>query len=134
MNTHFIVGRRYYNNTATDAFHIVKERYTRSSCRWVTISSDLGGEKMERKVHIKDGVEYINVIDGSVPFNKTDDKHLIFANNEATYTLISDKEQRFLSGEEVYVSLDELKRWIDKLPLTSNMGFKLQRDPHELNQ
>ena len=85
-------------------------------------------------MHIKDGVEYINVIDGSVPVNKTDDKHLIFANNEATYTLISDKEQRFLSGEEVYVSLDELKRWIDKLPLTSNMGFKLQRDPHELDR
>ena len=62
------------------------------------------------------------------------DGSLITAKNETEYIALNDKEQRFMSGEEVYVSHDELLRWLQKLPLTSAMGFKIQRDPHEVGE
>lgn len=134
MSRHFICNRRYYNNSGTDVFLIVKERYTRAGYRYLTLRSDLDGSEVEYKVNTKDGSEYIDLLASGPRPIEADDKYIICARNESSYIAISDKEQRFLSGEEVYVSFDELKRWITKLPLNSAMGFKIQRDPKEVEK
>jgi hypothetical protein len=100
----------------------------------MTLRSDLDGSEAEYKVSTKDGSEYIDLLASGPRSIESDDRFIICACNESSYIALSDKEQRFLSGEEVYVSFDELKRWITKLPLNSGMGFKIQRDPKEIEK
>ena len=134
MKSYFICNRRYYNNSGTDVFLIIKERYTRSGYRYVTLRSDLDGSEVEYKINTKDGCEYIDLLGAGSQVADADDKFIVHSHNESSYIAISDKEQRFLNGEEVYVSFDELKRWLVKLPLNSAMGFKIQRDPNEIEK
>lgn len=134
MNTtskSFIVGHRYHNNAGTDIFKVISERYTRLN-RYITVVSDTYGATFERKIHITMEGEFIDPLGGAIKFTNGLAGHLIRAANATDYIALSDKEQKFMDGEEVYVSFDELKRWIEKLPLNSSMGFKLQRDPHEV--
>lgn len=135
MNTtskSFIVGHRYHNNAGTDIFKVIGERYTRSGTHYITVVSDTHGATFERKTHITMEGEFIDPLGGAVKFTNGLAEHLVRAVNVTNYIALNDKEQKFMDGKEVYVSFDELKRWIDKLPLNSSMGFKIQRDPHEV--
>ena len=132
MGKHFICGRRYYNNSGTDTFKVISERYTRSGARYITILSDIHGATFERKIRATMEGEFIDPLGGAIKFDNALSDHIIRAVNETEYIALNDKEQRFMEGEEVYVSFDELKRWLNKLPLGSHNGFKIQRDPHEV--
>lgn len=137
MNTaskSFIIGRRYFINSGNDTYFAMSDRYTASGYRYIRFRSDLHGHTCEYKVRVKDGVEFVDIYGGAVKCITIHDNSVISARNETDYIALTDKEQRFLNGEEVYVSFDELKRWINKLPLTSSMGFKIQRDPHEVSE
>lgn len=136
MNTHksFIVGRRYHNNRGTDTYRVIRDRYTRSGTRYITLISDRFGYTIERKCKNTMNGEFIDPLGGAVKCVNGLDEHIVRAVNETEYMVLGEKEQRFLNGEEVYVSFDELKRWIDTLPLNSHMGFKLQRDPHDIQE
>lgn len=136
MNTHksFIVGRRYHNNRGTDTYRVISDRYTRSGTRYITLISDRFGCTIERKCKNTMNGEFIDPLGGAVKCVNGLDEHIVRAINETEYMVLGEKEQRFLNGEEVYVSFDELKRWIDMLPLNSHMGFKLQRDPHDIQK
>jgi hypothetical protein len=136
MNTatkSFIIGRRYFLNNGKDTYFAMSERYTAAGYRYIRFRSDIHGHSYEYKVRIKDGVEFVDIFGGAVKGVSLQDGSLITAKNETDYIALTDKEQRFMSGEEVYVSHDELLRWLQKLPLNSSMGFKIQRDPHEVN-
>lgn len=128
----FIIGRRYFLNNGTDTYFAVSDRYTASGYRYIRFRSDIHGHSYEYKVWVKDGIEFIDLFGGPVKHITLQDGSVITAANQTEYIALTDKEQRFLNGEEVYVSYDEMKRWIEKLPLNSSMGFKLQRDPHEV--
>lgn len=130
----FIVGRRYYNNRGNDTYHVISERYTRSGVRYITLVSDKFGCTIERRCKNTMDGEYIDPLGGAIKYIDGLSEHVVRASNETDYMVLDEKEQRFLDGEEVYVSFDELKRWIDKLPLNSRMGFKFQRDPHEIQE
>ena len=135
MNTttkSFIIGRRYFVNNGKDVYFAMSDRYTASGYRYIRFRSDLHGHTCEYKIRVKDGVEFVDIYGGAVKCITIHDNSVISARNETDYIALNEKEQQFLNGEEVYVSFDELKRWIDKLPLNSSMGFKLQRDPHEV--
>lgn len=137
MNTttkSFIIGRRYFLNNGKDTYFAMSDRYTAAGYRYIRFRSDIYGHSYEYKVRVKDGVEFVDLFGGGVKGVSLQDGSVITAKNETEYIVLNEKEQRFLNGEEVYVSLDELKRWLDKLPLNSSMGFKLQRDPHEVGE
>lgn len=137
MNTttkSFIIGRRYFLNSGKDTYFAMSDRYTAAGYRYIRFRSDLYGHSYEYKVRVKDGIEFVDLFGGGVKGVTLQDGSVITAKNETEYIVLNEKEQRFLNGEEVYVSLDELKRWLDKLPLNSSMGFKLQRDPHEISE
>lgn len=137
MNTttkSFIIGRRYFLNSGKDTYFAMSDRYTAAGYRYIRFRSDIYGHSYEYKVRVKDGVEFVDLFGGGVKGVSLQDGSVITAKNETEYIVLNEKEQRFLNGEEVYVSLDELKRWLDKLPLNSSMGFKLQRDPHEISE
>lgn len=137
MNTttkSFIIGRRYFLNSGKDTYFAMSDRYTAAGYRYIRFRSDLYGHSYEYKVRVKDGIEFVDLFGGGVKDVTLQDGSVITAKNETEYIVLNEKEQRFLNGEEVYVSLDELKRWLDKLPLNSSMGFKLQRDPHEISE
>ena len=136
MNTlkSFIVGRRYHNNRGTDTYRVISDRYTRSGTRYITLISDRFGCTIERKCKNTMNGEFIDPLGGAVKCVNGLDEHIVRAVNETEYTVLDEKQQRFLNGEEVYVSFDELKRWIDTLPLNSHMGFKFQRDPHDIQE
>lgn len=137
MNTttkSFIIGRRYFLNNGKDTYFAMSDRYTAAGYRYIRFRSDLYGHSYEYKVRVKDGIEFVDLFGGGVKGVSLQDGSVITAKNETEYIVLNEKEQRFLNGEEVYVSLDELKRWLDKLPLNSSMGFKLQRDPHEISE
>lgn len=137
MNTitkSFIIGRRYFLNNGKDTYFAMSDRYTAAGYRYIRFRSDLYGHSYEYKVRVKDGVEFVDLFGGGVKGVSLQDGSVITAKNETEYIVLNEKEQHFLNGEEVYVSLDELKRWLDKLPLNSSMGFKLQRDPHEVGE
>lgn len=137
MNTttkSFIIGRRYFLNNGKDTYFAMSDRYTAAGYRYIRFRSDLYGHSYEYKVRVKDGIEFVDLFGGGVKGVSLQDGSVITAKNETEYIVLNEKEQRFLNGEEVYVSLDELKRWLDKLPLNSSMGFKLQRDPHEVGE
>ena len=136
MSTHksFIIGRRYYNNRGDDTYRVISERYTRSGTRYITLISDRFGCTIERNCKNTMDGEFIDPLGGAVKYTNGLEEHLVRASNETEYMVLDEKEQRFLDGEEVYVSFDELKRWIDKLPLNSHMGFKFQRDPHDIQE
>lgn len=137
MNTttkSFIIGRRYFLNSGKDTYFAMSDRYTSAGYRYIRFRSDIYGHSYEYKVRVKDGVEFVDIFGGGVKGVSLQDGSVITAKNETEYIVLNEKEQRFLNGEEVYVSLDELKRWINKLPLNSSMGFKLQRDPHEISE
>lgn len=137
MNTttkSFIIGRRYFLNNGKDTYFAMSDRYTAAGYRYIRFRSDLYGHSWEYKVRVKDGIEFVDLFGGGVKGVTLQDGSVITAKNETEYIVLNEKEQRFLNGEEVYVSLDELKRWLDKLPLNSSMGFKLQRDPHEVSE
>lgn len=137
MNTitkSFIIGRRYFLNNGKDTYFAMSDRYTAAGYRYIRFRSDLYGHSYEYKVRVKDGIEFVDLFGGGVKGVSLQDGSLITAKNETEYIVLNEKEQRFLNGEEVYVSFDELKRWLDKLPLNSSMGFKLQRDPHEVGE
>lgn len=127
----FIIGRRYFLNSDTDVYFAMSERYTARDYRYIRFRSDIYGHSYEYKVHVKDGIEFVDIFGRGIKGVTLQDDSIIAANNETKYIALTDKEQRFMVGEEVYVSFDELKRWIGKLPLNSSMGFKIQRDPHE---
>jgi hypothetical protein len=130
----FIIGRRYYLNNGKDVYFAMTERYTASGYRYIRFRSDIHGHSYEYKVRVKDGVEFVDIFSDMVKGVSLQDSSLITAKNETDYIALTDKEQQFMSGEEVYVSHDELLRWLQKLPLNSSMGFKIQRDPHEINE
>lgn len=130
----FIIGRRYFLNNGKDTYFAMSERYTAAGYRYIRFRSDIHGHSYEYKVREKDGVEFVDIFGGGVKGVTLQDGSLVTAKNETEYIALTDKEQRFLNGEEVYVSYDEMKRWIEKLPLNSSMGFKLQRDPHEVSK
>lgn len=135
MNTttkSFIIGRRYFLNSGKDTYFAMSDRYTAAGYRYIRFRSDIYGHSYEYKVRVKDGIEFVDLFGGGVKGVSLQDGSVITAKNETEYIVLNEKEQRFLNGEEVYVSLDELKRWLNKLPLNSSMGFKLQRDPHEV--
>jgi hypothetical protein len=136
MNTRksFIVGRRYHNNCGTDTYRVISDRYTRSGTRYITLISDRFGCTIERKCKNTIDGEFIDPMGGAIKCVNSLDEHIVRAVNETEYMVLNEKQQRFLNGEEVYVSFDELKRWIDKLPLNSRMGFKFQRDPHDIQE
>ena len=137
MNTttkSFTIGRRYFLNNGTDTYFAMSDRYTAAGYRYIRFRSDIYGHSYEYKVHVKDGVEFVDLFGGGVKGATIQDGSLITAKNETEYIALNDKEQRFMSGEEVYVSHDELLRWLQKLPLTSAMGFNIQRDPHEVGE
>lgn len=137
MNTttkSFIIGRRYFLNNGKDTFFAMSDRYTAAGYRYIRFRSDIYGHSYEYKVRVKDGVEFVDLFGGGVKGVSLQDGSVITAKNETEYIVLNEKEQRFLNGEEVYVSLDELKRWLNKLPLNSSMGFKFQRDPHEVSK
>lgn len=137
MNTttkSFIIGRRYFLNNGKDTYFAMSDRYTAAGYRYIRFRSDLYGHSYEYKVRVKDGIEFVDLFGGGVKGVSLQDGSLITAKNETEYIVLNEKEQRFLNGEEVYVSLDELKRWLVKLPLNSSMGFKLQRDSHEVGE
>ncbi len=137
MNTttkSFIIGRRYFLNNGKDTYFAMSDRYTAAGYRYIRFRSDIYGHSYEYKVRVKDGIEFVDLFGGGVKGVSLQDGSVITAKNETEYIVLNEKEQRFLNGEEVYVSLDELKRWLDKLPLNSSMGFKLQRDPHEVSE
>lgn len=137
MNTttkSFIIGRRYFLNNGKDTYFAMSDRYTAAGYRYIRFRSDLYGHSYEYKVRVKDGIEFVDLFGGGIKGVSLQDGSVITAKNETEYIVLNEKEQRFLNGEEVYVSLDELKCWLDKLPLNSSMGFKLQRDPHEINE
>lgn len=137
MNTttkSFIIGRRYFLNNGKDTYFAMSDRYTAAGYRYIRFRSDLYGHSYEYKVRVKDGIEFVDLFGGGVKGVSLQDGSVITAKNETEYIVLNEKEQRFLNGEEVYVSLDELKRWLDKLPLNSSMDFKLQRDPHEVSE
>lgn len=137
MNTttkSFIIGRRYFLNNGKDTYFAMSDRYTAAGYRYIRFRSDLYGHSYEYKVRVKDGIEFVDLFGGGVKGVSLQDGSVITAKNETEYIVLNEKEQRFLNGEEVYVSFDELKRWLDKLPLNSSMGFKLQRDPHEVGE
>lgn len=131
MNNSFIIGRRYLLNSGKDVYFAVSDRYTAAGYRYIRFRSDLSGLSHEYKVHQKDGVEFVDIFGGGVKGVSLFDDSIIVATNETEYIALSDKEQRFMNGEEVRVSLNELKRWLNKLPLNHAMGFKIQRDPLE---
>ena len=136
MNTttkSFIIGRRYFLNNGKDTYFAMSDRYTAAGYRYIRFRSDIHGHSYEYKVRVKDGVEFVDIFGGAVKGVSLQDGSLITAKNETDYIALTDKEQRFMSGEEVYISHDELLRWLQKLPLNSSMGFKIQRDPHEVN-
>ena len=112
----------------------MSDRYTAAGYRYIRFRSDIHGHSYEYKVRVKDGIEYVDIFGGGVKGVTLQDGSLITAKNETEYIALTDKEQRFMSGEEVYVSHDELLRWLQKLPLNSSMGFKIQRDPHEVGE
>lgn len=137
MNTttkSFIIGRRYFLNNGKDAYFAMSDRYTAAGYRYIRFRSDIHGHSYEYKVRVKDGVEFVDIFGGAVKGVTLQDGSLITAKNETEYIALTDKEERFMRGEEVYVSHDELLRWLQKLPLTSAMGFKIQRDPHEIDE
>lgn len=127
----FIIGRRYLLNSGKDVYFAMSERYTARGYRYIRFRSDIHGHSYEYKVHVKDGIEFVDIFGGGIKGATLQDDSIIAANNETGYIALTDKEQRFMAGEEVYVSFDELKRWIGKLPLNSSVGFKIQCDPHE---
>lgn len=130
----FIIGRRYFLNNGKDTYFAMSERYTAAGYRYIRFRSDMHGHSYEYKVLVKDEVEFVDIFGIGVKGVTLQDGSLITAKNETEYIALTDKEQRFMSGEEVYVSHDELLRWLQKLPLTSSMGFKIQRDPHEVGK
>lgn len=130
----FTIGRRYFLNNGKDTYFAMAERYTTTGYRYIRFRSDIHGHSYEYKVRVKDGVEFVDIFGGAVKGVSLQDGSLITAKNETEYIALTDKEQRFMSGEEVYVSHDELLRWLQKLPLNSSMGFKIQRDPHEVGE
>ena len=137
MNTtakSFIIGRRYYLNNGKDTYFAMSDRYTVAGYRYIRFRSDIHGHSYEYKVRVKDGIEFVDIFGGAVKGVSLQDGSLITAKNETEYIALTDKEQQFMSGEEVYVSHDELLRWLQKLPLNSSMGFKIQRDPHEVGE
>jgi hypothetical protein len=136
MNTHksFIVGRRYYNNSGNNTYRVIGERYTRSGARYITLISDRFGCTIERKCKNTINGEFIDPMGGAIKCVNGLDEHIVRAVNETEYMVLNEKQQRFLNGEEVYVSFDELKRWINTLPLNSHMGFKFQRDPRDIQK
>lgn len=127
----FTIGRRYFLNSGKDTYFAMAERYTAAGYRYIRFRSDLHGHSYEYKVRVKGGVEFVDIFGGAVKGVSLQDGSLITAKNETDYIALTDKEQRFMDGEEVYVSHNELLRWLQKLPLNSSMGFKIQRDPHE---
>lgn len=137
MNTttkSFIIGRRYFLNNGKDTYFAMSDRYTAAGYRYIRFRSDIHGHSYEYKVRVKDGVEFIDIFSDTAKGVSLQDGSLITAKNETEYIALTDKEQRFMNGEEVYVSHDELLRWLQKLPLNSAMGFKIQRDPHEVGE
>lgn len=134
MNNSFIIGRRYLLNSGKDVYFAVSDRYTARGYRYIRFRSDLSGLSHEYKVHQKDGVEFVDIFGGGVKGVSLFDNSVIVATNETEYIALSDKEQRFMNGEEIYVSFEELKRWLNKLPLNSAMGFKIQRDSREMER
>lgn len=130
----FIIGRRYYLNNGKDVYFAMSDRYTAAGYRYIRFRSDIYGHSYEYKVHEKDGIECVDVFGGAIKHITLKDGSVISAMNETEYIAMSEKETHFMNGGEVYVSHDELLRWLQKLPLNSSMGFKIQRDPHEINE
>ena len=133
MNTtkSFIIGRRYFLNSGKDIYFALSDRYTAAGYRYIRFRSDLNGRSNEYKVSVKNGVEFVDIYGGMVKGVSLQDDSVITAKNETEYIALTEKEQRFYNGEEVYVFCDELLQWLQKLPFTSSMRFKIQRDPYE---
>lgn len=133
MNTtkSFIIGRRYFLNNGKDIYFAMGDRYTAAGYRYIRFRSDLNGHLSEYKVSVKDGVEFVDIYGGMVKGVSLQDDSVITAKNETEYIVLTEKEQRLYNGEEVYVSCDELLQWLQKLPFTSSMRFKIRRDQYE---
>lgn len=128
MNSkYFIIGRRYWSNRGDSTYYAISERYTRSGYRYIRFKNDLTGDSYEYRVNIKDGEECVDLFGGAVKGAKIDDDCIMRASMQTDYIAVSNKEGAFLDGEETELSLEELKRYIEKLPLGTNATFKIKK-------
>lgn len=128
MNSkYFTIGRRYWSNRGDSTYHAISERYTRSGYRYIRFKNDLTGDSYEYRVNIKDGEECVDLFGGAVKGAKIDDDCIMRASMQTDYIAVSNKEGAFLDGEETELSLEELKRYIEKLPLGTNATFKIKK-------